>query len=113
MSHVSDGINSQDSAALLGSARRSPAVLDPFPRRLRRRGPRSELAVLRRSMPKHRRSLPGTCLGEPRHLVPDLQPVDKSHDESEGISSACFAAASKSLHGVSIFLVNVQCLMTR
>ena len=39
-------------------------------RRLRRRGPRSQLALVRRSVPRHRRTLPGMCPGESGHVMP-------------------------------------------
>ena len=55
-----------DGAAPLGSARPLPALSSPVGRRLRRRGPRSQIANLRRSVPKHRRSLPEAGLGESR-----------------------------------------------
>ena len=57
--------------------RQSPALL-PFTgsRRSRRRGPRSQLALLRRSVPKHRRTLPDTCPGESRHSV--SEPIDEN-----------------------------------
>ena len=51
-------------AAPLGSARQQPACPPTRGKRLRRRGPRSQLARLRRSVPKHRRSLPGMSPGE-------------------------------------------------
>ena len=60
-----------DGAAPLGKARQHPVVLTSTSGRLRRRGSRSQLSRLRRSVPKHRRTLPGTCLGESRHSVPD------------------------------------------
>ena len=70
MSHTSDVSSScVDSAAPLGSARQTPAMF--LNRRARRRGPRTQLTLLRRSLPKHRRTLPGMCLGESRHLMPE------------------------------------------
>ena len=51
-------------AAPLGSARQLPVVLSFGSRRLRRRGPRSQLSNLRRSVPRHRRTLPDTRPGE-------------------------------------------------
>ena len=38
--------------------------LSDFSRRLRRRGPRSQIALLRRSLPKRCRALPGAAPGE-------------------------------------------------
>ena len=58
--------------------RQSPALSEissPIslrPKRLRRRGPRDQFARLRRSLPRHRRTLPGTCPGESGHTVPEI-----------------------------------------
>ena len=59
------------SAAPVRSVRQTPASLisnslhlPEFPRRLRRRGPRSQIALLRRSLPKRCRALPGAAPGE-------------------------------------------------
>ena len=47
--------------------------------RLRKRGPRSKLAILRRSVPKHRRALPGMSPGESGDLVPVSHVSNTSH----------------------------------
>ena len=61
-------------AAPLGQERRTPAT-----RRLRRRGPRSQLALLRRSVPKERRKLPDISPGEVGDPMSDDLIINKSH----------------------------------
>ena len=77
-------------AAPLGSARQLPAVFGVGSRRLRRRGPRSQLSNLRRSVPRHRRTLPDMRPGESGLLVsesifssasPTTQLTNKSDDK--------------------------------
>ena len=48
-------------------------------RRLRRRGPRSELAKLRRSVAKHLRTLPGKSLSESRDILPVSPSIQKPY----------------------------------
>ena len=107
-------------------------------RRLRRRGPRSNLSRLRRSLPKHRRTLPGTCLGESRHSVPDqslsdfpqldfknnsnsenkisgsdLKNTPKSDAIADKHSRDCNFRLSRDQNGLLILLFNIQCLLAR
>ena len=80
-------------------------------RRRRRRGPRSQIANLRRSVPKHRRTLPGLCLGESRHLgsesIYQLSPrsLHNLHDSKSEIS------ADNSKGSICIYFVNIQCML--
>ena len=129
MSQVSsnDGFHN---AAPLGTRRTLPAVPVLPSRRFRRRGPRSQLALARRSVPRHRRSLPGMCPGESGHVMPvsfsmASQPSSVSsavvtvNELSDArvnvISNARQSVASTSLraglNGICIYLVNIQCLL--
>ena len=90
-------------------------------RRLRRRGPRSQLAFLRRSVPKHRRALPDTCLGESRQIVSDSNSFASS-PSNRLISNASNNNLNSSVHetddstqsiadeGIHIYFVNIRCL---
>ena len=127
---------SDSAAPHVRSVRQASAVHDLVSRRLRRRGPRSSAACLRRSVPKHSRSLPGMCLGEARHLVPVSLSVSPPPHPSENISSlksgisslqpeifseskskinltACRPTLTKCKNGISIYLINIQCLLAR
>ena len=101
-------------AAPLGSVRLAPALRIDGPRRQRRRGPRSQIALLRRSVPKHRRTLPVSCLGESRHIETESISSKKPHNfkninfASESVASV--ASACNLVHDVSIYSVNSQCL---
>jgi len=101
-------------AAPLGSVRLAPALLIDGPRRQRRRGPRSQIALLRRSVPKHRRTLPVSCLGEFRHIETESISSKKPHNfkninfSSESVASV--ASACNLVHDVFIYSVNSQCL---
>ena len=65
--HLQNESSNVDAAPLC--VRTSPAVIDSG-KRLRRRGPRSHLAFLRRSVAKSCRTLPGISLGESRDSIP-------------------------------------------
>ena len=72
-------------AAPLESVRQPPIMLNG--KRLRRRGPRSKLAVLRRSLPKHCRTLPDMSPGESGDVISEPFFEDQSHnviDENVG-----------------------------
>ena len=64
-------------AAPLESERQPPTMLSG--KRLRRRGPRSKLAVLRRFLPKHCRTLPDMSPGESGDLISEPFFEDQSH----------------------------------
>ena len=64
-----DGSFGLDSAAPSECVRLHPACFQFVSSRSRRRGPRSQVSLLRRSVPRHRRTLPDTCPGESGHLV--------------------------------------------
>ena len=83
-----------DGAAPLECARQSP-VLTGSGKRLRRRGPRSNLALLRRSVPKQHRTLPGTSLGESRDIMSEISRIHKP-----------FANENHHVDGVYIFEIN-------
>ena len=70
MSLPSDNLG-LDSAAPLECVRPHPACLQLASVRSRRRGPRSQISLLRRSVPRHRRTLPDTGPGESGLLVSD------------------------------------------
>jgi len=108
-----------DGAAPLERARQSP-VLAGSGKRLRRRGPRSKLALLRRSAPKQHRTLPGTSPGESGDTVSDTSIIRKPQDVSNGkpdIISKCTPKQnvfnSSNLGEVSVYTVNIQCLLAR
>ena len=110
-------LNGDHSAAPLASARPSPTLPALISdRRHRRRGPRSQIALLRRSLPRHRRTLPDTCLGESKHLV--SVPIDSNlslqgnaNNNPIQILHESDASANNSLHGLCIYSVNIQCLL--
>ena len=74
---MNGSLNDERAAPL--RARQSPAssnlIVDTVVytdlRRIRRRGPRSRLALLRRALPKRCRALPGMASGESWATVPD------------------------------------------
>ena len=101
-------------APLCESERNSSA---PFFRgkRLRRRGPRSQTAILRRSLPKDKRcrALPGISPGEAGDLMPVNNICNQSHqgnsvNNDTHILHESAASANHSLHGVSVYLVNIR-----
>ena len=106
-------IDQSESAAPLGCARLFPAMLHSG-KRLRRRGPRSNLAILRRSVPKQRRALPGMSPGESG----DTMPVNKMYCtpqkvvNNDSIFDKSKIPASNSCHkGVFVYSVNIRCLL--
>ena len=111
-------------APLEGSERQPPALHEFGCQRLRRRGPRSQAAILRRSVPKHRRTLPGSCLGESRRNEPVLLsctlPRDPNQNNgecqnSENANENVKPAIAKrvSLGSIVIYLINIQCMCAR
>ena len=80
-------------AAPLGQERRTPAT-----RRLRRRGPRSQLALLRRSVPKERRKLSDISPGEAGDPMSDDLIINKPHAQINKID-------------VFIYSLNIRCLL--
>ena len=95
MSHSDRKIDVIDSAALLGCARQV-SVMRERTRRLRRRGPRSQIAYLRRSVSKHHRTLPGMSPGESGDVVPDSDRIRKP-----------LACRDVSRNDMSIYFLNV------
>ena len=85
---------------------------------MRRRGPRSQIAVIRRSVPKYRRTLPGMCPGESGHLIPDSihssLPSVALHNNNIDIETNSLhdsdASADNSPKGVVVYSVNIRCL---
>ena len=73
-----------------------------------RRGPRSQLAFLRRSVPRCRRALPDAGLGEIRPSVSESinNDLPQHHNVIINDDSACNSAVNsvKSVNGVCIFL---------
>ena len=80
--------------------------------RLRRRGPRSHLALLRHSVAKSCRTLPGTSPGESGDIVSE----SLSHIESQDVNtnnSRCTSVRegqNSKREVVQIYSVNIQCL---
>ena len=99
MSQFDEMTNLLDSAAPSGCARQAFAIRERT-HRLRRRGPRSQHANLRRSVPKHRRALPGMSPGETGDSVPVPNRIHKP-----------LACDNVSRNDVSIYSLNVQCLL--
>ena len=102
-----------DDAAPLESVRQPPTMLNG--KRLRRRGPRSELAVLRRSLPKHCRTLPDMSPGESGDLISDPFFEDQSHDiidENFGYQKLHSNSRPKRNPSskISIQTINIRCL---
>ena len=89
-----------DDAAPFWQARIHPEMHFPS-RRLRRRGSRSELAKLHRSVPKHPRTLPGMSLGESRDILPVSPSIQKPYVVHEiPIKKRIFT-----------YSINIQCLL--
>ena len=91
----------------------NPAFSEFIHRRTRRRGPRSQLSRLRRSIPRERRALPGTCHGEAGHFVPDSVLINSPHDDQSHNSRISRKDICDFDSHISIFLINIQCLMAR
>ena len=102
-------------AAPLGSVRLLSALPSSDSRRSRRRGPRSQISNLRRSIPRHRRTLPDTRLGESRPAVSDSFSFEQSQRNTvrNNIDSACLSVGSAPAFpkGVCIYFVNIRCLL--
>ena len=102
-----------NSAAPLECARQSPVALR-CGKRLRRRGPRGRLALIRRSLPKRCRTLPGMSSGEAGDVIPDSIQNVESHDNSNTdreIYLSNLVASNSCGDGVHVFQINIQCLM--
>jgi hypothetical protein len=84
-------------------------------KRLRRRGPRSQMARLRRSVPKSHRTLPGISLGESRDTIPVSflnSPCEAK--AASNISSVCTLEdrnSSLCLNGIFVYNVNIRCIL--
>ena len=122
---------SLNDAAPSGCARLPPALQSVSSRRLRRRGPRSQAACLHRSVPKHRRTLPGMCPGEAGHIMPASNfsppsqrtifqipekhladaPASSSASASASAPAPAPASTSVSSNGISIYLINIRSLL--
>ena len=100
-------------AAPLKSARQPPTVLSG--KRLKRRGPRNKLAVLRRSLPKHCRTLPDMSPGESGDVISEPFFEDQSHDViNENFGNQILHSNSrpkrKYSSKISILTINIRCL---
>ena len=88
-------------------------------RRLRRRESRSNLALLRRSVPKQHRTLPDASLGEFRDIVSDTSKSYVPHDVSNSASDTiptCTTkkfASNSNLGEVYVYTVNIRCLLKK
>ena len=105
--------NVTDSAAPLSSARQPPATQSSG-KRSRRRGPRSKLALLRRSVPEQRRALPGMSPGESGDEMPvnQMYCTPQKVVNNDHIFDKTEVPASNSCHkGVAVYSVNIQCLL--
>ena len=88
----------------LSSARLHPAMHFRGDR-LRRRGPRSKLALLRRSVPKHRRALPGMAPGESGDAMPvNVTNMSQWSDNHTHNSSRCMPQVSERMRLVAASL---------
>lgn len=97
---------------------RQPLACDSRGKCLRRRGPRSQMARLRRSVPKSRRTLPGISLRESRALIPaDVDAVSNLPCEDKRSSnqlSTCMLEDRDSnlcQNGIFVYSVNIQCIL--
>ena len=98
-----------DDAAPLGSARLTSAIISHH--RIRRKGPRSDLALLRRSLPKYRRALPDVSPGESGDFASENNISSEPHiSNSLSKSMPDLAGSNSKVNGISIFASNIQCL---
>ena len=98
----------------LECARQPPAISSG--KRLRRRGPRSKLAVLRRSVPKRCRTLPDMSPGESGDVISEFVFEDQSHadcnkDNRNQRLQVNSRPKPKSSSKISILTVNIRCLL--
>ena len=100
-------------AAPSARARLHSAVLNSGTR-LRRRGPRSELALIRRSVPKHRRALPSMSPGESGDtmLVNDSSVPHQSHNISDLQCTTRINSEILSRDSIQIYNINIRCLLS-
>jgi hypothetical protein len=106
-------VRSNDNAAPLLCARQYLATHSRG-KRLRRRGPRSNLAILRRSVPKQRRALPGMSPGESGDTMPvnTMYCTPQKVVNNDSIFDKSESPASNSCHkGISVYSVNIRCLL--
>ena len=101
-------------AAPLECARQPPAISSG--KRLRRRGPRSKLAVLRRSVPKRCRTLPDMSPGESGDVISEFVFEDQSYadcnkDNRNQRLHVNSRPKRKSSSKISILTVNIRCLL--
>ena len=109
-SHVSELVI--DDAAPLGSARQTSAISGCH--RIRRRGPRSDLATLRRSVPKYRRTLPDISPGESGDVISEINIQNESQcNNSFSKSTPDLAGSNSKMNGISILSINIQCLAAK
>ena len=102
-----------DCAAPLRSERLPLAMPDYHIRRMRRRGPRSQSALLRRALPPRCKALPGTCHGKSGHSVPDFNCINSSPKINSNILENEKIDQILCDDQISIYLINIQCLLAR
>jgi hypothetical protein len=87
-------------------------------KRLRRRGPRSQIACLRRSVSKQHRTPPGISPGESGDLIPDISDV---HTPCDNSNASCnpFAKCmprrpvrNTCREGILVYSVNIRCMLS-
>ena len=113
MSVFADSDFPKDGAAPL-SARQSPTMLGRG--KHRGRGTRSHMAILRRSIPKHRRSPPDISPGETGDVISDPPLCNKSQSRSKDNLKRYipeFDGVHSCHDGISVYTVNIQCLLAR
>ena len=110
--HLQNESSNVDAAPLC--VRTSPAVIDSG-KRLRRRGPRSHLVFLRRSVAKSCRTLPGISLGESRDSipVPCLNLPCEASNASSNLSKCMLENRDSNLchKGIFVYNVNIRCIL--
>ena len=112
LNHAHGNCSLIDGGAPLGSVRQDSAI--SFSRR-RRRGPRSELASLRRSSPKYCRALPDISLGESGDILSEINDSSQPHSNNNILqkSTPNIAVPNSNMEVISIFTINIQCLLAR
>ena len=102
-----------ESAAPHGCARQ-PLVMQVRGKRLRRRGPRTQHAILRRSVPKRHRTLPGMSPGQAGDVMPENNIRSTSQRPSYDRDTVCMSdavASNSSRRCIYILSLNIQCLL--
>ena len=85
-------------------------------KRLRRRGPRSQLIFLRRSVPRCRRTLPDMSPGESGDAMSDTLADNETQSRRNDNLNVCtpdLEGLNSCLEGVYIYNVNIQSLNAR